>query len=120
MSYLYTTHADETERRMRELLPRRPLACELNLVTDRHPLQRRRANRACAREIIDLASEWDIEIREDSSAWPSAAGLVPISVPVVCGLGPVVRGLYTSQEAVNRLSLMQRALLLAQYLAQKS
>lgn len=120
MAYLRITHADEAEGKMRAQMPKRSLAWELNLVSDRPPLQRRRASRDLAKEILDVAAEWDIEITEDSSVWPSVAGLVPNTVPVVCGLGPVVRNLYTGQEAVNRLSLMQRTLLLAQYLSRKS
>jgi hypothetical protein len=34
----------------------------------------------------------------------------------VCGLGPVARDLGTPQEAVQRISLVQRTLLLADYL----
>jgi D-alanine-D-alanine ligase len=45
------------------------------------------------------------------------AGLVPSSRAVICGLGPVARDVDTPQEAVLRLSLMQRTLLLAQYLS---
>ena len=76
----------------------------------------RRTNRKLLAELNEVASEWDIELGEESSLWASVAGLVPASVPVVCGLGPVVRDLYTSQERVSRVSLVQRTLLLAQYL----
>jgi D-alanine-D-alanine ligase len=41
---------------------------------------------------------------------------VPERVPVVCGLGPVAADLYTSDEAVSRISLVQRTLLLMQCL----
>jgi D-alanine-D-alanine ligase len=44
------------------------------------------------------------------------AGLVPTEVPVICGLGPVVEDLYTPQERILRISLIQRTLLLTQYL----
>jgi hypothetical protein len=36
----------------------------------------------------------------------------------VCGVGPVARDLYTPHEAVNRISLMQRTLLMVELLAQ--
>jgi len=41
---------------------------------------------------------------------------VPSTVPVVCGLGPVARGINTSEESINRVSLVQRTLLLAEVL----
>ena len=119
MAYARQTSADEAEQSMRDLLPKRGFEWDLSLVSDRPPLQRRKANRALAAEISKLAEKWDIALAEQSSALPSAAGLIPAKVPVVCGLGPVVRDPHTTQEAVNRLSLVQRTLLLAQYLAEK-
>ena len=49
---------------------------------------------------------------------PSAAGLVPPQVPVICGIGPIARDLFTTQEAVNRISLIQRTLLIADFLVE--
>jgi hypothetical protein len=37
----------------------------------------------------------------------------------VCGVGPVARALYTPDESVDRISLMQRTLLLAEFLCEK-
>jgi hypothetical protein len=37
---------------------------------------------------------------------------------VVCGAGPVVKDLYTARAAVQRISLVQRTLLLAEFLLQ--
>jgi hypothetical protein len=67
-----------------------------------------------------VAVQWEIPLNKETSLWPSVAGLVPPQVPVVCGLGPVARGLYTGQEAVSRISLVQRTLLLAAYLLTKA
>jgi D-alanine-D-alanine ligase len=76
----------------------------------------RKVNAALIQRLKDIAAEWDIPVATDSSLWPSAAGLVPERVPVVCGLGPVASDLYTSDEAVSRMSLVQRTLLLMQCL----
>jgi D-alanine-D-alanine ligase len=46
------------------------------------------------------------------------AGLVPEEIPTLCGLAPLSRNLHTPQEAVHRLSLVQRTLLLAQYIVE--
>ena len=67
--------------------------------------------------MAEIAERWGIPFFHESSIWPSVAGLASNSSAVVCGAGPVVRNLYTSQEAVQRVSLVQRALLLAQFLA---
>ena len=52
--------------------------------------------------------------------YPSAAGLVPGRVAAACGLGPVAKDLDTAQESVLRLSVMQRTLLLAEFLVEQS
>ena len=74
------------------------------------------ANQRVAKAILNVAADWEIELHPDSSVWPSVGGLVTRTTGVVCGLGPVARNLYTQQEAVSRMSLIQRTLLLAQYL----
>ena len=56
-------------------------------------------------------------MRKEGSAWPSVGGLVPARTACLCGMGPVARDLRTPNEAVWRLSLMQRTLLLAEFLA---
>jgi hypothetical protein len=43
---------------------------------------------------------------------------VPAKAGVICGTGPVAQDLYTPQESINRISLMQRTLLLAQFLVE--
>ena len=47
-----------------------------------------------------------------------SAGLVPERTACLCGLGPVARDLGTPHEAVQRISLVQRTLLLARYLVE--
>ena len=44
------------------------------------------------------------------------AGLATGATPVVCGVGPAAIETFTAQEAVQRISLVQRTLLLAQFL----
>ncbi len=93
---------------------------QLALISDRPPMQERRANNALAKQLIASASEWDIPLKTESSLMPSVAGLVPAAVPVVCGVGPIGQDLFTSREAVSRISLMQRTLLLTEFLLSQS
>lgn len=93
---------------------------ELALLSDRPSMPNRRINQALLQKLKEHAAKWDIPMNTDSSLWPSVAGLVSPQVPVVCGLGPVAQGLYTGQEAISRISLVQRTLLLAEYLLSQS
>jgi D-alanine-D-alanine ligase len=92
---------------------------ELALLSDRPPMPSRRINNTLIKRLREVAAQWDIPVNTETSLWPSVAGLVPPQVPVVCGLGPVARGLYTGQEAVSRISLVQRSLLLAEFLLEE-
>jgi acetylornithine deacetylase/succinyl-diaminopimelate desuccinylase-like protein len=110
--------ADQLEQRIIGELEK--YRAELALISDRSPMPSRRINNALLKRLHDVAAQWEIPLNKETSLWPSVAGLVPPQVPVVCGLGPVARGLYTGQEAVSRISLVQRTLLLAAYLLTKA
>ena len=79
----------------------------------------KKTNLRLAHKLEEVAKEWEIPFCIESSLWPSAGGLVS-RIPVICGLGPAPRGLYTPQEAVNRTSLIQRSILLAEFLYRQS
>lgn len=81
-------------------------------------MKERRKNLQLAKELSSVADTWEIPLALESSLIPSVGGLVPAKVPVVCGVGPVARDLNTPQEAVSRASLVQRSLLMAEFLAQ--
>ncbi len=117
MSYLDQKTADEREEKLRGMLRAREPRLSLEKVSDRPPMKERRTNLRLARQLADTAATWDIPLEQESSLLPSVGGLVPYRVPVVCGVGPVARDLYTPREAVNRVSLIQRALLLTEFLA---
>jgi D-alanine-D-alanine ligase len=116
VTYTDPEAAQRLETRIRDILGRGGPRWDLKQVSDRPPQEDRSANRRVADELEAIARRWEIPLEEDSSVWPSVAGLVPDPVGVVCGLGPVARDLGTPQEAVQRISLIQRTLLLAQFL----
>ncbi len=109
--------ADKLEARMREVLGQGSGTWSLETLDDRPPMRDSDSNASLVESLQAVAKEWALPFDVSSSTWPSAAGLVPDHVPVVCGLGPVGRDLYTGQEAVERVSIVQRTLLLAALLA---
>ncbi|MFC1888222.1 ATP-grasp domain-containing protein [Thermodesulfobacteriota bacterium] len=119
LSYLEPKAADEVERKIMEIFTLKGFRCKLAKISDRPPMRERRDNLRLAKALAGIAEKWEIPFGQESSLRPSAAGLVPARVPVVCGIGPACKDLYTPQEAVNRVSLIQRTLLVAQYLAQE-
>lgn len=119
VTYPTTKVADKLEKEMRDILGKKGLRWELVLASDRPPMAKTRKSQQLVREMETIAAKWDIPLESESSLWPSVAGLAPKDAQVLCGVGPVATDLYTSQEAVHRISLVQRTLLLAEYLARQ-
>jgi D-alanine-D-alanine ligase len=117
MSYGQARTADKSEQKIPILLGKEDYRWEMEMVSDCPPMPDRPQNRALARELAAVAAKWEFPFGEETSAWPSAAGLVPETAAVLCGLGPHAEQLFTPQEAVHRTSLLQRTLLLALFLA---
>jgi D-alanine-D-alanine ligase len=115
VSYPDQKKAGVLDGKMREILDGRGAVWKLDLLSERPPMKNRKVNDALADRLIEIAREWTIPFGVDGSVWPSVAGLVPSTTPVLCGLGPVGRDLYTSGEAVHRSSMVQRVLLLSQF-----
>ena len=116
MSYLDPAHADEAEVAMRRVLGRGGPRWSLNRLTDRPPMPARPADQPLVDALEAAAGTWDIETERESSAWPSVAGLVGEGTAVVCGVSPAMKDGGTPDEAVQRISLVQRTLVLTEYL----
>ncbi|UCC30068.1 MAG: ATP-grasp domain-containing protein [Phycisphaerales bacterium] len=111
--------ADQLEDQMRALLDKKGPRWELDQISDRPPMKERRATIQLAKKLTRIAEEWDITLKRESSVWPSVAGLVPAKTACLCGIGPVARDVGTPHEAVQRISLVQRTLLLAEFLVRE-
>lgn len=113
-SFPNVREADKLEQAIKTILVQ--FNGELALLSDRPSMPFRRINNDLLKRIRSVAEKWDIPVNKETSLWPSVAGLVPPQIPVVCGIGPYAHALYTGQEAVSRISLVQRTLLLAEFL----
>ena len=117
VAYFDVDDAERVERRMKEILGSRGRRWKLTLLSDRPPMKERAQGLRLAKAIEEVSRELQLPVGHHSSVWPSVAGLVPAKVGCVCGFGPVCRDRDTSKEAVQRVSLVQRALLLAAFLS---
>ncbi len=120
MTYADATDADRLESGMRETFGKGGPKWDLLRESDRPPMRDRKTNARLYDTLAALAGERDTTLKKDTSAWPSAAGLIPAKVASLCGVGPVVRDRGTPNENVLRISLIRRALLLADYLIASS
>ena len=116
LTYLDEKKASNLENKMKEILKQKEYRWQLSLVSDRPPLKERENSIRLANRLFSLAKEWEIPLNKVSSVWPTAAGLVPQKVPVICGVGPVAVRLHEPSEAVQRVSMIQRSLIISQFL----
>jgi D-alanine-D-alanine ligase len=107
------------EEKMWETLGKNGPRWELELLSDRPPMRERSGNQRLAKSLMEVAKQWEIPLNSESSTFPSVAGMIPVKTPCLCGIGPVARDLSTPSEAVQRISLVQRTLLLAEFLAKQ-
>jgi len=116
LSYGEPRRADVIEEQMRQIMGKGQVKWEFEMISDRPSMKLSRRNQRLARDLKEVADKWDIPLDQESSVWPTIAGLVPEYTGVVCGLGPISKQLYTPHEAVQRISILQRTLLLAEFL----
>jgi D-alanine-D-alanine ligase len=116
VTYFDPAAADAAEEKMRAILGKKGPTWKLRRVSDRPPMRERRGNQALARALESVAREWELPVHRASSTIPSVAGLIPARTACICGVAPVCRDRGTPMESVQRISLVQRTLLLAEYL----
>ncbi|MHC4105295.1 MAG: zinc-binding metallopeptidase family protein, partial [Planctomycetota bacterium] len=118
VSYIEPKLAEDIEKEIRDILGKDTVKWQLEMIAQRPPMKPRRANRNLAHDLAKVAQRWEIPFAQESSLWPTIAGVVPESTAVVCGLGPIAKELHTPHEAVERISILQRTLLLGEFLLQ--
>ncbi|KPK24923.1 MAG: hypothetical protein AMJ61_13160 [Desulfobacterales bacterium SG8_35_2] len=118
-SFAKIKSGDELEERMKNILADGKIKWSMDCISNRPPMKVKKRGNLQLVALQNIAEQWDIPFETESSLWPSVGGLVKQGIPVICGMGPCVRDLYTSRECIERVSLIQRTLLLSQYLISK-
>lgn len=118
-SFAIIKKGDELEEKMRQVLGTGNIKWSLECVSNRPPMKVKKKGNQQIEIFKKIAEQWDIPFETVSSLWPSAGGLVKQGTPVISGMGPCAKDLYTSRECIERVSLIQRTLLLSQYLIAK-
>ncbi|CAM3948470.1 M20/M25/M40 family metallo-hydrolase [Alkalicoccus chagannorensis] len=117
LTFLDEKTAEETEQQIRGLLQdkKKGMRTYMEEVSSRPPLKRQKEH-PMLKKMEACARMHQLPFGTESALLSSAAGAVGEGVPVLCGAAPASRQLYTPNEAVHRIELLQRSVLLAQYL----
>jgi hypothetical protein len=119
LTYPEASEGDRLEAKVRATLGTKGPRWELVLDSDRPPLKERIGGTRLFKALEAVAADHGLTLKRETSAWPSVAGLVPAKTAALCGVAPATRDRGTPSEAVQRISLIQRTLMLADYLARQ-
>ena len=117
VTYFDVADATQAEEGMKKILGKRAPKWTLTMLSDRPPMKDRAGGVRLAKAFEAVAEEFQLPISRETSIWPSVAGLVPPRTACISGAGPVCRDRGTPREAVQRVSLVQRTILMAGVLA---
>ncbi|WP_212505746.1 hypothetical protein [Anaerotalea alkaliphila] len=114
--------ADQAEARLQALFTAEgpeEVKVFIQKLEERPPLNRSASTEAMTRRLQKISEEWGLPFGVDSGLLPTAAGEVPPGIPVVCGVSPASKDMFTPNECIHRGELLQRALLLALFLLEE-
>ena len=116
-TYRDEAQADELEKEIRAILGRGVNRWELTVDWDRPPMAETPEGAMLLEEMNSAAAPHDIRFQRETSSLASLGGLVGPETPVICGVGPVAHNRGTANENIERISLIERTLVMAEFLA---
>lgn len=121
VTFLDPVLADGAESRLQELLAvdqddQDEPDVYIEKLEERPPLNRSSSADRLVEQLKRISEDWKLPFGVESSLLPSAAGEIPPETPVICGFGPASRDMFTPHECIHRGELLQRILLLTQFL----
>ncbi len=118
ITYRQQERAQEIEQEIRAILGRGKTRWELTMDWDRPPMPETAENLVLFEQLNQVAEHHGISLQRTTSSIASLAGLVDASTPCLCGVGPEALSRGMPGESIERISLIERTLVLAEFLAQ--
>ncbi len=118
ITYRQQERAQEIEQEIRAILGRGKTRWELTMDWDRPPMPETAENLVLFEQLNQVAEHHGISLKRTTSSIASLAGLVDASTPCLCGVGPEALSRGMPGESIERISLIERTLVLAEFLAQ--
>ena len=119
VTYRDIAQAAEIEKEIRAILGRGGSRWELTADWDRPPMPETAGGAALLEALNSAGGPHGVEFTRETSSIASLAGLVDDTTPCVCGVGPVVSDRGTPGENIERISLIERTVVLAEFLARE-
>ena len=117
VTYRDVAQAAEVDKEIRTILGRGGCRWELATDWDRPPMPETAGGAALQAALNNAGHPHGIEFKRETSSVASVAGLVGDATPCVCGVGPVAYERGTPGENIERITLIERTVVLAEFLA---
>lgn len=113
--------ADKAEKTLFQLFESEDEHIQVNFqkLEERPPLNSSEDTALMVESFKAVSQHWRLPFSTESSLVPTAAGEVPLGIPVLSGMAPAGKDVYTPNESVHRGELLQRTMLLTQWLLQE-
>ena len=116
-TYRDPEQADELHREIRAILGRGGCRWELTMDWDLPPMAETAGSGELLEALNGAGGAHGVEFRRETSSVASLAGLVAGTTPCVCGVGPAAHDRGTPGESIERIGLIERTVVLAEFLA---
>ncbi len=118
ITYLDEQKAKALEKALRQTFksPHSHIKTFVETLEERPPYKRHKTHDVLIESFKAIAQTLNQPFKTESTLLPSAAGLINHQNPVLCGLVPGCKHLYTPNESINRTEWVQKTLLLTAYL----
>jgi len=118
ITYIDEEQAKKVETRVRKLFQtkKKGIKTYIEKLEERPPMVKSKDSERLIAELKEISEKWKIPFDVESTLLPSAAGVVSKECAVVCGMAPSSKNLYTPEESISRTELVQKTLLISQFL----
>lgn len=118
ITYVESNQAKKVESQVRRLFQTKKKGIKIYIekLEARPPMVKTPKSEALIEELRKISEKWKIPFDVESTLLPSAAGVISKECAVVCGMAPSSKNLYTPEESISRTELVQKTLLISQFL----
>ncbi len=118
ITYIDEIQAKKVESRVRKLFQtkKKGIKTYIEKLEERPPMIKTEKSEGLIEELRGISEKWNIPFDVESTLLPSAAGVISKECAVVCGMSPSSKNLYTPEESISRTELVQKTLLISQFL----
>ncbi|MBI9012216.1 MAG: ATP-grasp domain-containing protein [Clostridiales bacterium] len=118
MTYVDSNLADEMEAEIKSMFKStsKSIKSTVGTLEVRPPMNKNENQQELIMKLMNVYEDLQIPFGVDTKLFPSAGGDISEDVPVICGMSPATLELYNSEESILRLELLQKILIMTNFI----